>query len=303
MTAIETHLPGHRAEVLEHLLVRTSRTFALTIPRLEEPTRGAVTLAYLLLRLADTVEDSASWPVPARQAALLSLADALEREPHGLASLASRWREERVTADEGCLELLASAPVLVEALDALSATARGVVLLHVTRSVRGMREMLTHATHQGHALTSLEQLRAYCYVVAGIVGELLTDLFRLDAPALKQVSARLDAHAVAFGEGLQLVNILKDADADAREGRRFLPPDVPRAELFALARADLSQAQAYVAALEDGGAPPGVLAFTELPVVLALATLDRVETAGAGAKLSRDEVVRLVAQVDARRSG
>jgi farnesyl-diphosphate farnesyltransferase len=303
MTAIETRLPGHRAEVLEHLLVRTSRTFALTIPRLEEPTRGAVTLAYLLLRLADTVEDSASWPVPARQTALLSLADALEREPHGLASLASRWREERVTADEGCLELLTSTSVLVEALDALPAAARGVVLLHVTRSVRGMREMLTHATQHGHALTSLEQLRAYCYVVAGIVGELLTDLFRLDAPALNRVSARLDAHAVAFGEGLQLVNILKDADADAREGRRFLPPDVPRAELFALARADLSQAQAYVAALEDGGAPPGVLAFTELPVVLALATLDRVETAGAGAKLSRDEVVRLVAQVDARRSG
>jgi farnesyl-diphosphate farnesyltransferase len=300
MTAIETRPPGaHHAETLAHLLLRTSRTFALTIPRLEEPTRGAVTVAYLLLRLADTVEDSAHWPVRERQAALLAMAEALTADARSLGALAARWRDGQVTADEGCLELLSSTPVLVQALDALPAAARALVVAHVTRSVRGMHEMLNHATQAGHALESLGQLRAYCYVVAGIVGELLTALFRLDGPALDAVADRLDAHAVAFGEGLQLVNILKDAEADAREGRRFVPPGVSRAELFTLARSDLQQARAYVEALRSGGAPQGVVAFTALPVELAVATLERVEALGPGAKLSRAEVLAIVERVDA----
>ncbi len=42
---------------LEELLIKTSRTFALSIPLLPEPTRREVTVAYLLFRIADTLED------------------------------------------------------------------------------------------------------------------------------------------------------------------------------------------------------------------------------------------------------
>ena len=41
---------------MDHLLQATSRTFALTIPLLHEPTRREVTVAYLLFRVADTLE-------------------------------------------------------------------------------------------------------------------------------------------------------------------------------------------------------------------------------------------------------
>ncbi len=47
---------------LDELLVKTSRTFALSIPPLPEPTRRQVTVAYLLFRLIDTVEDASHWP-------------------------------------------------------------------------------------------------------------------------------------------------------------------------------------------------------------------------------------------------
>jgi len=40
------------------LLQKTSRTFALAIPLLPEPTRTAVGAAYLLFRVADTFEDA-----------------------------------------------------------------------------------------------------------------------------------------------------------------------------------------------------------------------------------------------------
>src|SRR5215472_17498510 len=42
---------------LEHMLLHVSRTFALTIPQLPPGLRSAVTSAYLLCRIADTIED------------------------------------------------------------------------------------------------------------------------------------------------------------------------------------------------------------------------------------------------------
>ena len=50
--------------LLDHLLQTSSRTFALTIPLLNEPTRREVTVAYLLFRVADSLEDSTRWPRP-----------------------------------------------------------------------------------------------------------------------------------------------------------------------------------------------------------------------------------------------
>ena len=55
---------------LADLLEKTSRTFALSIPVLPEPTRREVMIAYLLFRIADTFEDAAHWEPEARIAAL-----------------------------------------------------------------------------------------------------------------------------------------------------------------------------------------------------------------------------------------
>ena len=71
-------------------------------------------------------------------------------------------------------------------------------------------------------------------------------------------------------------------------------PRVDPAEVFGLARSDLAASAEYVHALQRASAPRGLVEFTALPVLLARATLDRVETAGAGAKLSRPEVAAIV---------
>ena len=47
-------------------------------------------------------------------------------------------------------------------------------------------------------------------------------------------------------------------------------------------------------ALQSAPAPRGLVEFTALPVLLARATLDRVEGVGPGAKLSRPEVAAIV---------
>jgi len=147
------------------------------------------------------------------------------------------------------------------------------------------------------ALADLDDLQAYCYTVAGIVGELLTELFLLARPGLAPSAPALRQRSAAFGEGLQLVNILKDSAADAAEGRRYLPGGVERGVVLALARRDLAAAGEYVSELQRGGAERGLVAFSALPVHLAHATLDRIEAAGPGSKLTRPEVFAIVQHV------
>jgi farnesyl-diphosphate farnesyltransferase len=133
--------------------------------------------------------------------------------------------------------------------------------------------------------------------VAGIVGELLTELFLLEESSLRAAAPGLRARARAFGEALQLVNILKDSEDDAREGRCYLPASVPRADVFALARRDLGEAGEYIGALHGAGAPGGILEFTALPVALAWAALARIEEKGPGARVGRPEVFGIAQRV------
>ncbi|MDP1914927.1 MAG: squalene/phytoene synthase family protein [Myxococcales bacterium] len=285
---------------LDDLLQKTSRTFAVAIPLLPEPTRNAVALAYLLFRVADTFEDATLWTRDERITALHQFARLfeLDREARALEAtqLVSRCTSRPPIDHQGYLELLSQLSPLLDRFDALEPSARAIVAHHVTRTSDGMGAVVRRADERGNlSLTSLHDLKSYCYLVAGIVGELLTELFLNDCPALGSSADALRASAVAFGEGLQLVNILKDSGADASDGRVYLPPQVSRAEVLSLAWADLEQANRYVQTLQHGGAPRGFVAFTGLALVLAFASLDVLRVRGAGAKVSRDDVGRLFA--------
>jgi farnesyl-diphosphate farnesyltransferase len=179
----------------------------------------------------------------------------------------------------------------MEAYWSVPEPARAVLRRELQRTVSGMAGFVRRGDPLGNLrLASLRELRDYCYVVAGIVGEMLTELFLLDAEALVPVAPRLRRRSRFFGEALQLVNILKDAGSDATEGRVYLPAGIDRARVFALARRDLDIAADYVGTLQRAGAPDGFVAFTGSPAVLARASLDRIESTAPGAKLTRAEV-------------
>lgn len=283
---------------LDDLLLKTSRTFALAIPLLPEPTRREVSVAYLLFRIADTFEDAARWPRAERISALSDFCALLEA-PAGAKEKAAAWVANKPVDHAGYLELLGLLPEVLAELQTMSPGAREILESHTRRTAVGMAKVVSRGDAQGNLrLSSLQDLKDYCYIVAGIVGELLTALFLHDAPQLEGQRRVLEQHTVAFGEGLQLVNILKDSGDDAKEGRVYLPTGVPRAEVMALAKEDLDRASAYVAALQAGGAPRGQLAFTALPVMLARAALRALEEQGPGAKVPRTEVARLLGVLD-----
>jgi len=285
---------------LEELLIATSRTFALAIPLLPEPTRREVTLSYLLFRIADTFEDASAWPAAQRLEALDRFARLLRsREAGEITAAAAYWAAEVPCAQGGYRDLLAAVPEVLDSFFALDPPAVELITEHTVRTAQGMARYVARVSAQGELrLRDVADLRDYCYVVAGIVGELLTELFLLHRPELAAAAAELRRRSRDFGEGLQLVNILKDSASDATEGRTYLPQETPRDEVLALARRDLEIARDYVRRLEEAGAERGLVAFNALPAGLALATLDRLERSGPGAKLSRPEVYAIVQSIN-----
>lgn len=284
---------------IDELLERTSRTFALAIPRLPEPTDHEVTVAYLLFRIADTFEDTTRWPRERRTRALRTFRRLVRTDGDLDADeLGRRWSREMPLEHEGYRDLLRNTALVMDEYRSLRPGARDPIGSHLGRTARGMARYVDRTGDDGELrLSGLDDLRDYCYVVAGIVGEMLTELFLLGRDELSPVAPTLRERARAFGEGLQLVNVLKDTRKDVDAGRVYISSDVSRDEVFRLAREDLDRAAEYILALQRAGAEPGLVAFNALPVRMARATLDVVEEEGPGAKISRSTVWSIVGDV------
>jgi farnesyl-diphosphate farnesyltransferase len=287
---------------LDDLLARTSRTFAATIPLLEEPLRAQVKVAYLLFRIADTLEDADLLGRDPRLALLERFGALLEgtrAEPMRLRYFVEACRSTPPTADKSYADLLQSTAAVFTALDATGPAAAD-IRKHLARTTRQMAGFVKRADEQGTlALRDLGDLKAYCYAVAGIVGEMLTELVCREEPSLRPDRERLEADAAAFGEGLQLVNILKDAGADKKAGRTYVPAGLDRVDVFALAEEDLLRARRYLAVLHKHPVRRGTLAFHALPIRLAVATLAAVKKNGPGAKIPREAVMSEIAAMNA----
>ena len=283
---------------MDVLLQKTSRTFALAIPLLPEPTRHQVSLAYLLFRIADTFEDATQWPASRQIETLRRFIVLLDREPAEAQGLAAECAGDPPLSHAGYQELLAQMPLVLEELAKCSPAASATIRRHVTRSAEGMIGFVQRMDGQRNlVLGSVPDLRDYCYAVAGVVGEMLTELYLLDRPTLQLFAGQLRERAAEFGEGLQLVNILKDAHGDAAEGRVYLPRAVPVREILDLAERDLERAAEFVELMQRGGAQRGLVAFNAFISGLATANLRILAERGLGAKLSRTDVARISAGV------
>jgi phytoene/squalene synthetase len=276
-------------------LDRVSRSFAVCIRELHAPLREWTSLAYLLCRVLDTVEDS-QWPEPTLQAEQYTTFEGFIREPpHGAA--VSAWAQRfPATVAPGEYALLQDSEHLFAALHALPEA----VQRAMQRTVLCMSAGMQHYTAQAQAangvlrLQDLREVNRYCYFVAGLVGHLLTQLFAIaaDLPALPQ---KLLRDALHFGLFLQKVNLMKDQRGDEAEGR-FLVPD--RLAVAASLQAHARGALAYVQALPQKAISYRI--FCGWSLFLGAASLPAIEAAYAGAgvpKLPRAEAQALLQSV------
>ncbi|OGO69463.1 MAG: hypothetical protein A2Z37_18355 [Chloroflexi bacterium RBG_19FT_COMBO_62_14] len=213
---------------LDELLLGASRTFAINIPMLPGVLRDALTLGYLLLRNADTIEDAYQWPKARRIAGLKEL-HALMLNPSQAAAerFAAQYRDDLPLPNSEHQELLILTPYILDQLSLLPANYSAEVRSHVARVIQRMQAWVANHDDLNHLrLQRLNDLDDYCYSVAGIVGELITSLISLYRPTLERTRLLfMRTLETACGAGLQLTNIVKDVFRDHLEGRYYIPPD------------------------------------------------------------------------------
>jgi len=310
----------------DQILPSVSRTFALTIPQLPAALRVSVTNAYLLCRIADTIEDepalSAAETHAFMQAFMAVLggrgdADTLARE------LSGRLSERSLPAER---DLVANLARIIAVTASLSDSQRFAIHRCVELMCYGMPRFQATASLRG--LPRLSDLDDYCYYVAGVVGDMLTDLFCDYSAVIAERRTGLSSLAVSFAQGLQMTNILKDVWEDRARGACWLPQEVfsrhgidlaqlvalphdPRfasayGELVGVAHGHLRKALEYTLLIPAN--ETGIRRFCLWAIGLAVLTLQKINhnprfNAGVQVKVSRRAVAttRVLTDVGLRR--
>lgn len=278
----------------DHILPGVSRTFALTIPQLPQPLAGVVSNAYLLCRIADTIEDEPALDAESKVrlteqfAALVGGRGSVDAF---VAELAPRLSEATSVAEH---ELVRNTALVLQMTHSYGAGVQAAIERCVAIMCRGMHRFQQKAGLDG--LRDLNEMGRYCYYVAGVVGEMLCDLFCEFSTATREHRAVLQNYAVSFGQGLQMTNILKDMWEDRERGVSWLPraeferhgvvfarlgePDQAAAfqrgldELIAVTHAQLHYALEYTLAIS--AKDTGIRKFCAWNIGMALLTLRKI---------------------------
>jgi farnesyl-diphosphate farnesyltransferase len=194
----------------------------------------------------------------------------------------------------------------------LSATQRAAILRCVELMCYGMPRFQSTTSLNGLCRTA--DLDEYCYYVAGVVGDMLTELFCEYSADIGRHHAELSGLAVSFAQGLQMTNILKDVWEDRSRGACWLPQEVfthygidleqlgtgpdtrfdaGMRELVGVAHVHLRNALAYTLLIP--GKETGIRRFCLWAIGLAVLTLKRIAktpgfTSGTQVKVSHAAV-------------
>lgn len=222
MNASENHGPdpGYELEILK----KVSRSFALTIPELPESLGRAVTNAYLICRIIDTIEDDEKLSLDTKACFFEQLVKVVNSEtPAGtFADGLSPLLSDSITDAEK--DLIRNTPVVISGTFSLKPGQQKAIRQCATIMARGMLQFQSIKSPGG--LKDTADLDRYCYFVAGVVGEMLTELFCDYSPEIARRRKELLALAVSFGQGLQMTNIIKDLWDDKNRGACWLPRSV-----------------------------------------------------------------------------
>ncbi len=243
----------------ERLLKKLARTFALSLRILPASIRPALSLAYMLARASDSIADAATAPAFQRLALLRALPDSFPEKSPDLG----------LTGDER--DLVVRLPDLLKALEAMPAAAeiKDAWRVILRGQIFDLERFEPSAEGEPPQPLSPDELVEYTQLVAGSVGEFWTRLSFRHIPdyATKPLNEMLPL-ARTFGQGLQMVNILRDRRRDADLSRVYIPderfyPEMQRASEL------LEAGQSYASAVKSRA----LRAACKLPLDLARQTL------------------------------
>ena len=275
------------------ILESVSRTFALTIPLLPANLEKVVGNTYLLCRIVDTIEDAVCIDPKTKQV-LSTLFIKTVLDP----SYSEEFVKESLMAllnhpnhDEK--DLIKNIPRVLRVLQSFDEKQRHAVAQCIQIMSEGMSYF--HVRQNQAGLEDLKEFEKYCYVVAGVVGEMLTTVFALHSAAFAKAISGKESLAIAFGQALQMTNILKDSPEDQLRGVSWKPKGVDQTELLVIAHQKLEDSLRYIYCIPKS--EPGIRQFCFLAFGLAVLTLKQIARRhqfqeSAEVKLTRAQVSR-----------
>ena len=201
---------------LRDLLRTASRTFAIGIEQLPAVLCDAGTVAYLLLRVSDYLEDNEDMP-PQEKVVLLKLwAEILNGNAKSLELTRNIQNADTSNPDAVVAQ---HAEDILARLASLPEEAREIITQHVIHSTLGMARWV----ERGPQVDDESDLDDYMFEVAGRVGYLLTHLFAWYSTAIRNKKDLLLPLAREFGLALQTVNVIRGLRKDYERGWVYVP--------------------------------------------------------------------------------
>lgn len=256
------------------VLKQTSRTFYIPITLLKPPLKKTVTSAYLCMRAIDEIEDHEELPAETKTTLLNQISHLLHHtfDPKAYNKLIDPYRDKLPE-------------VTIRFNDWLTICPKGIID-KVKEATAIMASGMAKWVEKDWVISTKEDLDEYTYYVAGLVGVMLSDIWKW------YDNTNTDPElAIAFGRGLQAVNILRNQEEDLERGVNFIPNDWSRSDLFQYAKRNLNLAEQYIEMINN----KNITTFCKIPHKLAEKTLSVMKDGRE--KMTREEVNIIVDQV------
>ncbi len=259
-----------------HILKLTSRTFYIPIKLLNPTLRKTVGSAYLCMRAIDEIEDHETMPIEIKSRLLRATGELLQAKSDfdrdAYKTLLEPYQNE---LPEVTLRLADWVEICPEEITP-----------KVMESTSVMAGGMAKWVEKDFNVTTKKELDEYTYYVAGLVGVMLSDIWKW----YDGTETDYDL-AIGYGRGLQAVNMLRNQDEDAERGVQFIPDGWTRADMFDYAWGNLAKADEYIKDLHT----KNIILFCKIPLAFAKKTLQALDAGKE--KMTRVEVESTVEEI------
>ena len=195
------------SEFQSRLLEGVSRTFALTIPQLPDQLLKVVANAYLLCRTIDTIEDEPNLSFNQKSEfsnLFVTILEGKKKPKILIKQLAPLLSDHTIPAEHNLIQQLDRVVRITQKFSPEQQQS-------LVRCVRIMSEGMVffQKNSHGQGLKDQAEMDRYCYFVAGVVGEMLTELYCHYSTEIRLHRDRLVVLSRSFGQGLQMTQYPK----------------------------------------------------------------------------------------------
>lgn len=218
---------------LDNIHRDVSRTFDAALDKLSGDLRREIQVGYLMCRIPDTIEDTKYLSGRQKHELLNEYREVLEEPTQRKTgefvrnALAAVDRDLESLEEDSCYwDLLKNSHTVMSSFQTFDTQVQNSMVDAVDEMSEGMAEFCLDYDRNGFdgiRIDDMEEFHDYCHVVAGTVGDMLTDIFSYH----EEMPGELSEYSESFGQFLQTINILKDPREDLEsESAIFIPEEV-----------------------------------------------------------------------------